>query len=227
MNREDLKKKYNIFGKNKDISLYRKKGEYYYGIGYCGNIELKNGKATFNGKSYSDIESLDKAPREWEATLEFPVDTYNPMCNKTSIVEDRITWYIENKLGFKRDTSLYEVWFYKNIGPNCRLCFHIDSISSDENKIDIITKYSGVTYRKSVDDEMSGISFISSMMNCFVLETAGDLIDALSVCDDKVISDVDAFIESKSNIFGIEKVDFKQLMIENLENTLKQLKENN
>lgn len=79
MTRRDLQEKYNIFGNNNDISLYRKKGEYTHGIGYCGNVKINNGTVSFNKHRYFDIESLDKALREWEASLPWPVDTYNPL----------------------------------------------------------------------------------------------------------------------------------------------------
>ena len=228
MTRKDLQEKYNIFGDNKDITLYRKKGEFSYGIGYCGNIELKNGKAIFQGKSYSTIDSLDMMLIEWEKGLPYPVDTYNPMMNDNYRIESRLCWYIEEKLKFKLNQG---VWgdggtnYIKEIGPDCQITFRIWRDGLDDG-ISITSKWGNYHLTQKVKNAEDGISIFNTIINSTVLSMAKDMLDTLSICDTKVTSDIEAYVKSNKNIFGWKKVDsFKDVMIERLETILKQLKE--
>lgn len=224
MTREDLKTKYNIIGENKDIMLFRKSGEYTYGIGYCGNITMKNGKMIFNEKSYSDLESLDKALVEWEKTLPYPVDTYCPMTRETHRVENRIIWYLTEKMGFERSKSGWDVGVYvRSIGPNSQLHFNVRQDFENE-KVNITSQFGGMTFTQSVDNAEDGIAVIDSIVSGSVLMGAKDMVDIISACGEKVTTEVEAFIPTKENMFGIKQVSFKDLMISKLENILKQLK---
>lgn len=223
MIRKELKEKYNIIGENSDISLYRKPGEYHYGVGYCGNITLKNGKAIFQEKSYSTIADLDNALRDWEKSLPYPVDTYNPMMNEGYKIYSQIIFYLTHKLGFKVNNSDWHQSYIKEIGPSFRLQFSIKQ-NYDENNVTITSSFGGMTLMQKVNDTQTGIEIISSIVNCEALQMAKDLIDTISICDEKVNKDIDAYVKDNSNIFGYRKVNFKDVMIEKLENILKQLK---
>lgn len=225
MNRKNLQEKYNILGNNDNISLYRKQGEYTRGIGYCGNISLKNGKAIFNDKSYNDIESLDKALREWEASLPWPVDTYNPLFRKGAALTDRVVWYLTDKLGFERSTSNWDLKYVKNIGPNCQIFFGFGPRQMDEATVTLVSQYGGVTFRNEFDDIDNAVDFISTIVRESVLQMSSDMVNLLSLLPDTKVPDIEAYTKSNANIFGFEKVDFKNMMISLLENELKKLKE--
>ena len=225
MNRKDLQEKYNILGDNNDISLYRKKGEYTYGIGYCGNISLKNGKAIFNNKSYNDIESLDKALREWETSLPWPVDTYCPLMSGSACLQDRIIWYLTEKLSFKQTISNWNTVYVRNIGPNCQISFVVERPRNlDEDKVIIISKCGGLTFRNEVKTADDGVNTISSIVRQSVLQMSSDMVNILSLLPDTKVPNIEAYVKSNKNIFGLEKVDFKGMMISLLENELKKLK---
>ena len=224
MNRKGLQEKYNILGNNDNISLYRKQGEYTRGIGYCGSISLKNGKAIFNNKSYNDIESLDKALREWEASLPWPVDTYNPLFRKGAALEDRIVWYLTDKLGFERSTSNWDLKYVKNVGPNCQIFFGFGSRQMDEETVTLVSQYGGVTFRSEFDDIDKAVDFISAIVRESVLQMSSDMVNLLSSLPDTKVPDIEAYVKSNKNIFGLEKVDFRGMMISLLENELKKLK---
>lgn len=226
MTRKDLQEKYNIIGNNNDISLYRKKGEYDYGVGYCGNIQLKNGKALFNGNSYKDIDSLDNALCEWEKSLPWPVDTYNPMIIKSANLESRIIWYLTKKLGFKQSMEKWQIRYVKNIGPSCQLYFEIDRgrRGMSEDTLTLITSYGGVYFTQEVDNADSAVAMISAIVRENIFQMSSDMVNTLSILPDTdVPSDIEAFVEDQS----FKKVDFKTTMIALLEKELKKLKGEN
>lgn len=225
MTRNDIKTKYNFIGENKDMMLFRKSGEFTYGIGYCGNITLKNGKAIFNGKTYNDLETLDNALVAWEKSLPYPVDTYCPMTRESCRTESRIVWHLTEKMGFESSKSVLEAGLYvRSIGPNSELRFNVRHDLENE-KVNITSRFGGMTFTQSVDNAEDGIAVIDSIINGSVLMMAKDMVDLISACGEKVTIEVEAFIPTKENIFGIKKVSFKDLMIARLENVLAKLKD--
>lgn len=224
MNRKDLQEKYNIIGNNDDISLYRKQGEYTRGIGYCGNIKLKNRHALFNEQYYKTVEELDMALRAWEASLPWPVDTYNPMMRKGAVVEDRVVWYLTEKMGFKTVHADWSIRYSKEIGINSVISFSVDRNGIDSDKITIICPYGPYTFREEFTDAESAVAMVSSLVRQQVLQMSSGMVEALSVCPDVEIPEIEAYAKSNKNFFGIEKIDYKSMMISLLENELKKLK---
>jgi hypothetical protein len=225
MTRNDIKTKYNFIGENKDMMLFRKQGEFTWGIGYCGNISLKNGKAVFNGKAYTDLDSLDNALVEWEKTLPYPVDTYCPMTAESFRLQSRIIWYLQEKMGFVVDKSGWGLGNYiRDIGPNSRLKFGITH-DIDKEEVVISSDFGGMLFTQPVTNAEDGIAIIDSIVSCSVLMMARDMVDIISACGEKVTTKVDAYIHTNENIFGIKPVNFKDLMIARLENVLTRLKE--
>lgn len=222
MNRKDLQEKYNIIGENKDIALFTK--EKASGIGYCGNISLVRGKAVFNGEKYATINALDHALREWGEGLEYPVDSYCPLYNEMWRTESRIIWYLREKLGFKPATRNWEMVYEKPVGPSFKLDFFVDKDRNDEGKIAITSKYGPYIYRNSVDNAEDGIASINTIVSASVSEMAKDIIDVISVCPVGVSDTIEAYVPSNKSILGFEKVDFKTMMIQRLEQQLKALK---
>lgn len=223
MTRKDLQERYNIICENKEINLYRKRGEFSYGVGWCGTIILKNGKAVFNGEAYSTIIDLDKALVEWEKSLPYPVDTYNPMTVESYRVDSQLTYYITEKLGFKRCDDNWSIRYVKRIGDNCELSFKIEQDTYKEC-VRILSSFGEYYFTKEVTDTETGVAVISSIVNGECLSMAKDMIDLMSVCDTKVVADIEAYTKTNENIFGFKPVSFRDMMIERLENALAQLK---
>lgn len=223
MTRKNLQEKYNIIGENKRISLFRKRGEHTHGIGWCGEITLKNGKAVFNGKSYSTIADLDNALVEWEKSLPYPVDTYYPQNRESYKVESQLIYYLMEKLGFKTKHSNWSVRYAKEIGDNCELSFSVEQ-DIEKECVRITSRFGGYHFTQEVKDTETGVAVISSIVNGECLSMAKDLIDLMSVCDTKVTADIEAYAQTNENIFGIKPVSFRDMMIERLENMLAQLK---
>lgn len=225
MTRKDLQEKYNILGNNNNISLYRKKGEYTSGFGYCGNVKLNNGTVSFNKHRYSDIESLDKALREWEASLPWPVDTYNPLIRGGACLQDRIMWYLTEKLGFVETHENWDTKFVRNVGPNCQISFEVErSRDLDDDTVTLISQYGNATFRSVIKDADDGVAMISSIVRQSILQMSSDMVNLLSTVPDTKVPDIEAYVKSNRNIFGFEQVDFKGMMISLLENELKKLK---
>ena len=229
MTREDLQKKFNIIGTNTRISLYRKKGEYTRGLGYCGDITLKNRKAIFNGKSYADIESLDAALREWENSLPWPVDTYNPMLRKSAALVDRLAWFLTDKMGFELSHENWETKYVKTIGPSFRLEFTLENKlrtgeGEYEDTVTIATQYGKMYFTQDVEDVDTGVGIISTLVKSTVLTMSSDMVNLLAACPDVVVPEIKAYVENKASFFGWEKADFKTIMIKLLEEQLDKLK---
>ena len=223
----ELKEKYNILGDHGHYSLYRKKGEYTYGFGYCGEIELDNGRAIFNNEAYINIDSLDKALRELESSLPWPVDTYNPLLRKGAVLEDRVTWYLTEKMGFKSTNKDWQRYYIKEIGPNCNISFEVERAKDlDDDYVTIVSSYGSYFFRSKFTDADEAVKTISAIVKSEVLQMASGIVDALSFCGNFEIPNLELYTKSNANIFGIEKVDFKSTMISLLENELKKLKSN-
>jgi hypothetical protein len=225
MTRKDLQEKYNIIGNNDDISLYRKRGEYDHGMGYCGNISLKRGMVVFNGIQYSTIEALDNALREWEKSLPWPVDTYNPMMRRCAVLEDRVIWYLTEKMGFKTISSNWQVRYSKEIGINSSISFIVDRAGMKDEKITIVCPFGPYTLRQEIADVDEAVAMISSIVRQQVLQMASGIVEALSVCPDVEVPEMEAYVKSNRNLFGIERIDYKSMMVSLLEKELKKLKE--
>lgn len=220
MNRQDLKSKFSIFGTNADLRLYRLDDST-----YCGSVSLKHGKVRFNEKSYSDVESLDNALLKYAETLPYPIATYNPSLNEFCRVEDQLTYVLTNKFKFCMSSETgagYCGQFYvRKVGPNIGLRL---GIRNTDAGIDLSLRYGKYYFDQTVTTTEDGLAYINSMINTVVLMSAKDMVELLSNCSGNTSSDIDAFVDSNTNILGFERVDFKTLMISTLEEQLKALK---
>jgi hypothetical protein len=226
MTRKDLETRFHIFGKNNDISLYRNNGSRYE---YFGNIKLERGKAVFEGRAYTDIDELYKAVDEWGKNLPYPVDTYNPMLNEAYRTESRLSWYLTEKMGFKAGYEKEGLgWGYlytRDMGLVTKLQVSIrQDRFNHENEIEISSKVGPYTFMRNVSNAEDGIGVLSSIIESSILSMASDMVEALAVCPKEKVSEINALVPSNKNIFGVEVVSFKDLMIERLENQLKALK---
>lgn len=78
-----------------DMRLYKKSGHTYY-----ATINFANGKLKFNNREYNDVDLMVKDIEDYNATLEFNPDTYNPDYNTEAITDMRINTTIR-KCGYK------------------------------------------------------------------------------------------------------------------------------
>ena len=77
-----------------------------YGNHYIASvIKTDNKHLEYNGKSYSDTESLIKDITEYNGTLQFPADYYNPDYRLWASVDMKINWYLSSYLGMTRHTN--------------------------------------------------------------------------------------------------------------------------
>ena len=212
---------FNIIGENKDLALFYKNKSNCRGIGYCGNISLVNGKAVFKGKKYGDIEGLMGALVRWENSLKWPVDTYCPLTRPSYRMEQRVTWFLTEKLGFKRVFKEWEYAYEKTIGPEFEISFNI---SNKSDVVEITSKYGIYTFNYTVKDENEAVKMLSSLVRQYALSMAADVINLVSACPDTDIAEINAYVETNSNIFGFKPVDYKTTMINLLEKELKKLK---
>ena len=220
MNRQDLKSKYFISGTNADLRLCRNDTWYQ----YCGNVSLKRGKVWFNGKSYSDLESLDNALLQYAETLPYPITTYDPSLNELCRVENQLRYILIDKFKFcqSSDIGYHSGQLYvRKVGPNVGLRLNM---RTTDTGIDLSLRYGKYTFDQTVTSTEEGITYINSMINTVVSMTARDMVELLSKCSGNISSEIDAFVDSNTNILGFERVDFKTLMISTLEEQLKALK---
>lgn len=68
---------------------------------YLGSVvyDSKNQSVMFNGQRYTTIQALDNALKEWEKSLPFSVENYNPMFNEKCRTERCIGDYLQS-IGF-------------------------------------------------------------------------------------------------------------------------------
>lgn len=224
MTRKDLEKDFHIIGENKDIMLFFKDVPNGWGIGYCGNITLDRGKAIFERKEYTDIEELKTAIKNWGDSLEWPVYTYCPMNRDSYRLESRITWFLKEKMGFTftRDSWVRDA-YERKIGPNCRLCFLIESNMENE-EVGISFTYGEYTFMQKVKDAKTGTEIISTLVREAILSMAGDMADALSVIPETEIPEIEAIKKDNKTLLGFKHADFKTTMINLLEAELAKLK---
>ena len=221
MNRNDLKETFNILGENKDLALFYKDKTNCRGIGYCGNISLVNGKAVFNGKKYDDIESLKVALAEWAGTLGWPVDTYCPLTRESCRIQERVEWFLTDKLGFKGVNHGWDYVYERTIGPEFNMSF---KISNKNDKVEILSKYGEYTFYNHIESAEDGVKIISTLVREYALSMASDIVGIVSDCPDTDIAEINALVETNTNMFGFKTIDYKTTMISLLEKELKKLK---
>lgn len=217
MTRKDLKEHFDIIGENKNISLYQNQR-------YCGSIELRNGKAYLNGQGHATVFGLQVALDAWAKSLPYPVESYNPFFYEEYRTEMRITSYLEDKMGFRQEYGGYRGPLYiREIGPNCRIEFGV-RMNEKNTGVDITSDFGSVHYYHTAKTAEDGIAVLSSIVNSEVLMMSKDMVDILGKCKPEIGEEVETYINSDRTFLGIERVDFKSLMIERLESALKSLK---
>lgn len=101
---QDLKDAYYVVKLDGRYDLYNKdpKSGHKSCHKYLGSVKYdsRTQKVLFNDVRYSTIEELDNALKEWEKSLPFSVECYNPMFNEKHRTECCITEYLQG-IGFE------------------------------------------------------------------------------------------------------------------------------
>ena len=138
-------------------------------------------------------------------------------------MDSQLTYYLTEKLGFKVIHTDWNIHYGKQIGDNCEISFGLKQ-DTEKECVRITSRFGEYHFTQEVTDTETGVAVISSIVNGECLSMAKDMIDLMSVCDEKVTSEIEAYAQTTENIFGIKPVSFKDLMIERLEKALAQLK---
>ena len=75
--------------------------EYYFSIESVNSDKT----VTFNGKRYSDTESLINAVDEYNSSLKYPLATYDPILSDHWRMEERVLSYLKDTVGFKAQSD--------------------------------------------------------------------------------------------------------------------------
>lgn len=224
MTRKDIEEKFVIIGNNSELSLFTKKENSNRAANYVATVSLTRGKIHFNGKTFSDLDEFEVEAKKWAESLPWPVDTYSPFYNERCRLENRLSWYLTEKLGFSANWESRSLSYTRKIGEDCTLSFSFDNRDVKENETSIYSQLGPYTFITSVKDADEGVSIITTIVRNSVLGMATDMIDLLGRLPDKTTTEINTYIRNNRNIFGFEKVDFKSIMIDSLEKQLKALK---
>ena len=141
-----------------------------------------------------------------------------------AVLEDRVIWYLTEKMGFKAISSNWQVHYSKEIGINSSISFIVDRAGMEDEKITIVCPFGPYTLRQEIADVDEAVAMISSMVRQQVLQMASGIVEALSVCPDVEVPEMEAYVKSNRSLFGIERIDYKSMMVSLLEKELKKLK---
>lgn len=99
---------------------------------YAGVFTISGSSCIFNNEKYKDIDSLYNAVEEYNNSLEYPSDFYDPTIRNVINESRRLDYYIKS-LGFeKKDTSYH--------GNNIYVLYNIKDLFNKTN-IDFTVKY--------------------------------------------------------------------------------------
>lgn len=203
---------------------------------YLGSVvyDSKNQSVMFNGQRYTTIQALDNALKEWEKSLPFSVENYNPMFNEKYRTERCIGDYLQS-IGFVYNgcdgftkSSLY-------------ILNHYNPYFSKQVAVEMLVKVddSGKTSSISLHYRQSS-SFVTSDFDSLeeAIATINSLIEPLLLCGASEFINKHNKISKqrkKANLGEIITVNFRTLQtysedlkaktIEALEEALKRLKE--
>ena len=188
---------------------------------YLGFIKLSNNKYIFNNKEYSDPVNLIKGVEEYNTTLPFDPDIYNPMCRNNYRIEMATDDYLTS-LGFKRGddgTYILESPTNKTI---CKVNVKVDFDTTKGSVTKTLKDFSFIECE--FNDLDSAIGAINSVVASDLLITQSVITRAL----DKMNSNRSNKI-TKTNIdfttLSVVSTDFKQKLVGLLEDEIKKLKE--
>lgn len=198
---------------------------------YLGYVTIKKGAVNHypTGTITSDIKELHEIVNTWADNAEYDVITYSPDCRASYVAEVRLHDFMIG-MGFEYDRNIYSLTMNKVAGNKDKLKIDITVKDKDNNEYEVIAALltgeyswidlSGKTYKEVMDN-------ISSIMRAITLTTLANSFDIFNKTKDANIDLVDGMMMSKmSDTLCIEKMSFKEYLINTLEETLNNLKNN-
>ena len=195
------------------------------GLKFVFSVEKKlNAKTTvyFNKKRYSDVELLMKAVKEYNETLPYPSYTYDPYLNRDYVMGERIKWYLTEVLGYRRTNDTNTLTLIG--GFEMPLSTILYEIKRGKKYLSKKTGYDGGYACIEFDDEDDAILKINTISITEVscgFEKLQKLLESIrggfgNLDGSKILT--------MDGIFKGDAISFKEKVIENLENVLKNLK---
>ena len=198
---------------------------------YLGYVTLNNGKVTHypTGTITSDIKELHEIVNTWADNTEYDVITYSPDCRAQYVAEVRLHDFMTS-MGFEYDRNTYSLTMNKVAGNKDKIKIDIDVKDKDNNEYDVYAALltdeyswidlSGKTYKEVMDN-------ISSIMRVITLTSLANSFNIFDKTKGANIDLVNEMMMSKmSDTLCIEKMSFKEYLINTLEEMLNNLKNN-
>jgi hypothetical protein len=196
---------------------------------YLGYVKIKNGKVTHypTGTITSDIKELHEIVNTWADNAKYDVITYSPDCRSSYVAEVRLHDFMAS-MGFEYDRNIYSLTMNKVAGNKDKLKIDITVKDKDNNEYEVVAMMltgeyswidlSGKTYKEVMDN-------ITSIMRAITLTTLANSFEIFNKTKDANMDLVNKMVMSKmSGPLSIEKMSFKEYLINTLEETLNNLK---
>lgn len=198
---------------------------------YLGYVTIKNGKVVHypSGSITNDITELITIANDWADNAEYDVITYSPDYRASSVAEVRLHDFMMN-MGFEYDRNIYSLTMNKVAGNKDKLKIDITVNDKDNNEYEVKAALltgeyswidlSGKTYKEVMDN-------ISSIMRAITLTSLANSFNIFNKTKGANIDLVNEMMMSKmSDTLCVEKMSFKEYLINNLEEMLNNLKNN-
>lgn len=200
---------------------------------YCGRIKYSYNKMIYleTGKEVHSQEELINEVIKWTSNLEYPADAYDYSSFTTEKirVNHKIQHFLYNKLGckFSFDYGKPFVLQLNSMLRDSTLCldYEIEDTSSNPLITFYVSNLTDNSFCKIKGDFDTAVTKLKSTLYsiglCGLSETF-KMVNATNV-DSIDLNSVECFKPS-NNLMGAERVDFKEQLINQLEDCLKQLK---
>lgn len=196
---------------------------------YLGYVTVKNGKVTHypTGTITSDINELHEIVNTWADNAEYDVITYSPDCRASYVAEVRLHDFMKD-MGFEFERNIYSLTMNKIAGNKEKLKIDINVKDKDNNEYEVnaallTDEYSwidlsGNTYKEVMDN-------ISSIVRAIALTSLVNSFEVFNKTKNADMSLVNELVMTKfSGTLSLEKMSFKEYLINNLEEMLNKLK---
>lgn len=196
---------------------------------YLGYVTVKNGKVTHypTGTITSDINELHEIVNTWADNAEYDVITYSPDCRASYVAEVRLHDFMKD-MGFEFERNIYSLTMNKIAGNKDKLKIDINVKDKDNNEYEVnaallTDEYSwidlsGNTYKEVMDN-------ISSIVRAISLTSLVNSFEVFNKTKNADMSLVNELVMTKfSGTLSLEKMSFKEYLINNLEEMLNKLK---
>lgn len=203
---------------------------------YLGSVvyDSKNQSVMFNSQRYTTIQALDNALKEWEKSLPFSVENYNPMFNGKYRTEQCLRDYLEG-IGFVDNgfdgftksmmyiLNHYNPYFSKQVAVE--MLVKVDD-SGKNGSISLHYQQNSSFVTSDFESLEEAIATINSLIEPILLCGASELINKHNkMSKQRKKANLGEIITVNFRTLQTFSEDFKAKTIEALEEALKRLKE--